>query len=377
VLDRRPMNPRTGSFPAWLLRSSWVALGLVTLGLSAAVCIGCDDRPIEQAESDAGSEVTGLPPEQASRVVAKAGEQAITLGDFANTLDRMNEFDRLRYKTKERRRELLDDMVDVELLVQEARRRGLDQRPDVQEAIRLVLRDAMLSKVRSEMPSPAELPAEQVKAYYEAHLAEFVEPERRRVSALVLTDKKEAETVLKAALAGKSAEDWGALYTKYGEAAKKGAPADLAGDLGIVGPPDDARGANKNVPAAVRAAAFQIAAVGGVATSVVESEGKHYVVRLSGLTKGHTRTLAEADRAIRVKLLEERQEALEKALEDELRKKYPVVIDEQALSTVKLPPALDKVDWTSGASWRPTPDLGEPLSGDAGAPGDFSGDQRQ
>lgn len=360
MLDRGSMKPPMPSFPMWLVASS---LALVALGSGL---VGCDDRPIEQAASDAGSEGTGLPPEQASRVVAKAGERDITLGDFANALDRMNEFDRLRYKTKERRREMLDDMVDVELLVQEARRRGIDKRPDVQEAIRLVLRDAMLSKVRSAMPSPAELPADEVKAYYDAHLSDFVEPERRRVSAIVLTEKKDAETVLKAALAGKSADDWGALYGKHGDPAKKGAPADLAGDLGIVGPPDDPRGSNKNVPQPVRVAAFQIAAIGGVGGAVVEAEGKFYVVRLSGLTKGHTRTLAESDRAIRVKLLEQRLADLEKTFEEELRKKYPVTIDEQALSTVKLPPAMDKVDWTSGASWRPTGNEG--VSVDGGAP---------
>lgn len=355
------MNPRTAP------RGSRLLAGI--LALTALAPLGCDDRPIEQAASDAGTELGSLPPEQASRVLAKAGDRAITLGDFAATLERMNEFDRLRYKTKERRRELLDDMVDVELLVQEARRRGVDQRPDVQEATRLILRDAMLSKVRSALPAPAELSAEQVKAYYDAHLADFTEPERRRVSAIVLTDKKEAETVLKGALAAKSADDWGALYAKHGDPAKKGAPADLAGDLGIVGPPTDARGANKSVPQAVRVAAFQIEAVGGVAPSVIEAEGKYYVLRLSGLTKGHTRTLAEADRSIRVKLLEEKMAELEKTFEDELRKKYPVTIDEQALSSAKLPPTMDKVDWTTGASWRPTPGQEDPgAPPDGGAP---------
>ena len=52
-----------------------------------------------------------LSPEQATRTLAKVGDRVITLGDFAATLERMDQFDRLRYQTKERRKELLDEII--------------------------------------------------------------------------------------------------------------------------------------------------------------------------------------------------------------------------------------------------------------------------
>src|SRR5262245_54339403 len=82
----------------------------------AVALAGCDDSALQANAPDGGQPVAGLTAEQASRIVAKVGPKVITLGDFARSLDRMDQFDRLRYQTKERRRELLSDIIDVELL---------------------------------------------------------------------------------------------------------------------------------------------------------------------------------------------------------------------------------------------------------------------
>ncbi len=60
-------------------------------------------------------------------------------------------------------------------------------------------------------------------------------------------------------------------------------------------------------------------------------------MRLNGVTPPHKRTLAESDRAIRVLLIQEKMAERERALEDDLRKKFPVQIDEGALAAVKVP----------------------------------------
>ena len=69
---------------------------------------------------------------------------------------------------------------------------------------------------------------------------------------------------------------------------------------------DDAKGGNLKVPDPVRAAAFKLKSVGQVAADLVEADGKQYVVRLNGITAAHKRSLAEADRAIRVLLIQEK-----------------------------------------------------------------------
>src|SRR6185369_16204549 len=172
--------------------------------LFAGALAGCNEPALKQAPADAGPPVSGLSPEQAARVVAKVGDRTITLGEFARTLERMDQFDRLRYQSKERRRELLEEMIDVELLAGEARRTGLDKDPDAQDAIRLILREAILAEAHKGLAPPGSIPDQEVRAYYEKHGDKFTEPERRRVAAIVMKDKKEAAKVLKEALKAKT-----------------------------------------------------------------------------------------------------------------------------------------------------------------------------
>jgi hypothetical protein len=318
----------------------------IVVVLGAGALAGCDESAVKPPAGDAGAAVAGLTPDQASRVVAKAGDRTITLGDFARTLERMDQFDRLRYQSKDRRRELLEEMIDVELLAAEAKRLGIDKEPETIEAIRGILRDALLAQAREGVPHPADITPEQVRAYYEAHLDKFSEPERRRVAAIVVHDKKEAQKVLKEAQKAKGPAEWGELFFKHSSTAPKTrgptTPAELAGDLGIVGPMDDPKGRNAKVPNAVRAAAFKLKSTGDVFPELVEADGEQYIVRLNGITAAHKREVGEADRAIRVQIIQQKMQEHERALEEELKKKYPVEIDERALASVKVPVAVDK-----------------------------------
>jgi peptidyl-prolyl cis-trans isomerase C len=350
---------------------------LVFLG-AASLLGGCNESSIkaQQQQAEAGPPIAGLNAQDAARILAKVGDRPITLGDYAKALERMDPFERLRYQTKERRRELLNDMVNVELLASEAKRRGLDKEPETEEAVRTILRDAMLAEMRADLPTPAEIPAEEVRAYFEANSDKFSEPERRRVAAVVMTDKKEAQKVLKEAQKVTTGAAWGDLFAKNSITAPRsknaGNPAELAGDLGIVGPMSDAKGRNPGVPDAVRAAAFTLATVGAVGADVIEAEGKQYILRLNGVTPPHHRTLAESERSIRVLLLQQRMLKKERDLEIELRKKYPVQIDDQALAQVKVPGGLDRLFAMDTKLWpqaeQGAPDPAGPESTDGGAP---------
>ena len=314
-------------------------------GALFVVLVGCNEAPLKPSPADAGSPITGLPADQAARTVAKVGDRTITLADFARTIERMDQFDRLRYQSKERRRELLEEMIDVELLAAEAKRLGLDKDPEATDAYRLILREAILDEAHKKVPTPAQIGEQEVRAYYDAHADKFVETERRRVTAIVMTDKKEAAKVLKEALKVKSATEWGQLFAKSSVTASKLGPTnpgELAGDLGIVGPPDDPKGVNPKVPEPIRIAAFKLKDVGEVGADLVEAEGRQFIVRLQGITKAHKRTFAEAERSVRVLIAQDKRAEAEKELEAELRKQYPVEIDEAALAAVKTPPALDK-----------------------------------
>ena len=64
------------------------------------------------APSESASAVPGkLTPELAKQVLAKVGDREITLGEYAETLERMDPFERLRYQSADRRKQLLNEIV--------------------------------------------------------------------------------------------------------------------------------------------------------------------------------------------------------------------------------------------------------------------------
>jgi hypothetical protein len=142
---------------------------------------------------------------------------------------------------------------------------------------------------------------------------------------------------------GASAADWGKLVTQVSldkpPQASSPTPTELAGDLGIVGPPGHPRGANPRVPEAVRSAVFEIDKLGGVLDRVVAESGHFHVVRMTGRTEARDRSYQDAERTIRVALVQQRIRAREAELEQELKKRYPVSVDDEALSQVKVPEA--------------------------------------
>jgi hypothetical protein len=316
---------------------------VLVLGGSAWV-LGCSKKKSEPTAAASASASAGpkpLSPELAKKTLAKVGSRVITLGDYAAALERMDPFERMRYQSPDRRRRLLDEMVEVELLAQEALRRGLDKSAETQERMRQVLRDQLLEDIRKGAPAANDIPEAELRAYYDAHKDEFAEPERRRVAAIVLESAAAAKSAL-ARAANADPKAWGELVDQLSTMrtgrASPSAPAELAGDLGIVGPPGHPRGANPRVPDPVREAAFSIAELNKTHSSVVEANGKFYVIRITSKTPGRERKYEESERAIRTAVVQARIREREQALEKDLRGRFPVKVDEAALSKMALPP---------------------------------------
>lgn len=318
----------------------------VRLGLTVAVAIlGClglaaCGKGNKSVGVDAGRPPvtsTGIPPEQAARVLAKVGDRTITLGDFAASLEHMDQFDRLRYQSPERRLELLQEMIRVELLAQEAEAKGYDKDPIAAQELRGVLRDAVLEDAKKGAATPAQIPAAAVQAYFDAHRAEYKDPERRRLQVLVLRDDAIAAAAIESYKKDPTLVTWGNLVRdkSLDTQARANVPLDLAGDFGFVSPPGDPRGTNPRVPEEVRVAAFAIPKVGEISPAV-RSGGKVYVVRLFQLIEARERTFAEAERTIRVKLAQDEIQKREEELLVALRKEHPVQIDEAALAQVRV-----------------------------------------
>ena len=310
---------------------------------------GCNDKALQgDRKVDGGPVPASLTAEQSSKVLARVGDRTITVGDYVAALEHIDQFDRLRYQSPERRKELLNQMIDLELLAAEAKKRGYDQDPQAQEEIRGVLRDALMEQARKGSPGPNDIPDAEVHAYYDAHREEFRDAERRRISVIVLPSEAAATQALDAAKKATTATQWGELVRSRSvdAQAKANVPVDLAGDLGMVSAVGDPRGDNARVPDAVRAAVFEIPKVGDVLGRVVHADERFFIVRLTQQTEAHDRSFVEAERSIRVSLVQEKIRERDADLVATLRAKFPVQIDEAALSKV----SVDLTDPRDGGS---------------------------
>lgn len=337
--------------------SAW-AIAPLLAGFFATTLSGCScEDPASVSASDERDPVTGLTQSEAGEVLVTVGKRAITLGDFVATLVRMDRFERLRYQSEAGQKKLLDEMIEVELLAQEAERRGLDKDPKVELRLQQALRDELLRTVEARLPAAEEISEREVREYYEAHRAEFKEPERRRVLLIKVGSESLGKEVLEKALresgsgapgagssgAGPSGKVWAELARKYSlenSQARKGDPEEFAGDVGFVSSPKEERGQNDAVPDEARAGVFEIQKIGGVLPRLIPEGKFFYIVRLGGISPARDRTVQEADRAIRIELRRQKFLEAEKKLEADLRKKYPVKIDEAAIEkfTAAAPP---------------------------------------
>ena len=312
----------------------------------AFLLAGCKSCAVGDSSDAGSSPTTSLTNKQAAQVLARVGNITITLGDYTAALEHMDQFDRLRYQSPERRKELLDEMITVELLAVEATEKGYDKDPLSQQELRAVLRDAMLAEARKGAVTPADVSDADARAYFEAHRADYRDPERRRISVVVLPTAPVAEDALAQAKKATSAVEFGQIVRARSSdpQARANVPIDLAGDVGIVSPPGDPRGENPRVPEEVRVAAFAIPEAGGIADSAVHAGNKFYVVRLTQKLAPHERGFEEAERTIRVKLAQDKLRAKEDALLVDLKKDMKIEIDKDALATVKVPAAAADID---------------------------------
>src|SRR6267378_3109289 len=126
-------------------------------------------------------------------VVAKVGDEVITAEELKRRLDETSPFLRARYNTLDRKKEFLENLIRNELLAQEAVRQGYDKSPAVREQMKRAMIQELIRHQLDAKLSGNDIADEELKKFYEAHIDEFVKPERARVLHIFLpaTDAKQ------------------------------------------------------------------------------------------------------------------------------------------------------------------------------------------
>jgi peptidyl-prolyl cis-trans isomerase C len=271
-------------------------------------------------------------------VVAHVGDEVITADDFKRRMDEQSPFLRARYNTIERKKELLEALVRNELLSQEAQREGLDKAPAVRDALKRAMIQELIKKQLDEKMSGTDISDADLKAFYEAHVDDYVKPERARVYHIFVPAKdakEKAQAKTKAAALVKDIQ----AREKKGEAnafqatamkeSKDPLSAPMGGDLRFLSKDELA----KSHGTELANAAFDLKNPGEMAGPIETANGIE-IVKLQVKTVALNRGFDESKEAIRGRMARERRSKQYDEFVKKLRDEGKVAIDEVELAKI-------------------------------------------
>jgi len=266
---------------------------------------------------------------------------AITVEEVNQQLTSLPPMVRIRLQNAAARKEYVEGMVRVELLARQALREGLQNDPEVVETFKKTLaQKAFMQELEKAAPQPTD---DEVKAWYEGHLAEFERPEMVQVQDLFLAAdghdaakrkarSSEAEKLRTKARGLKADDEKGfgdLVKASSDDALTKASGGDLRpmplGDL------------TARYGAEVAEAAKRLQKPGEISPVVATEKGFH-LLRLKARMPGHTLPLDDVKAQIKNRLYSERRTAASEGLMTRLKTEAGYKLDEAALAQISTPP---------------------------------------
>ncbi len=144
----------------------------------------------------------------ANTILAKVNGEEITVAAFEKEAEQQPPYVRPMLETAEGRKQFLDRMITLDLLMREALRRGVDRRDDVRDQLdqarKGIVLQALLRDVADKAPG---LTDAALRKYYDANLKSFEVGDRVRVSHVLFKDRAKAEEAAREARKGEPFED--------------------------------------------------------------------------------------------------------------------------------------------------------------------------
>lgn len=285
-----------------------------------------------------GATVNAQAPSAGSaEVVARVGSEVITAGDLERRLASVPTFQLKAFgrSGEEIRRNFLERVLVRELLLSQAAvAEKLDQRADVQDRIRSVLRSMMLGSVRLEVARGAPIADAEVKAYYDKNWSKFHAPPRIAVWRILTGTREEAAAVIEELKKDLSPKRWNDLAR---EKSLDKATAMRSGNLGFVAPDGTTSDPSIKVPVELMNATTAVKD-GEIVPEPVAEGSRFAVVWRRQSMKPVERTLEQEAMAIRQILAHERVDGAVKSLlgnlrETHLSEHHPELVDQVEITS--------------------------------------------
>jgi peptidyl-prolyl cis-trans isomerase C len=255
--------------------------------------------------------LTGCTPPPEEGVVALVNGRQITQTEFEARWGELAEATKMRYEKEGGKRRFLDELITRELLMQEARKLGLDQNDAIRDRAQRYKEQLILDELlKDRIKTKIELSSEELDAFYEQHSQELLTPLKVRVSQMLLPNISAAKDLEKQINQGGHFAQFAQRYSIDEKSKAKG------GDLGPY---------RKDLVVPEVDEVIQTLKPGFV-SAPIKTDAGYYLVMVSSLDT----EIIQADVAVRERLRQE-------LLNEKRRKRFDdVIVDIRAKATIRL-----------------------------------------
>jgi len=289
-------------------------LTATAVAFSLALLVGCQSK-----SSQDGSATS----KKGGQALAEVNGGVITVEDFKKEVETLPPYLRPMAETADGKKELLDTMIVREIIMQQAKKDGLDKSPAVTEKMeelkQRVIVEAFLKKKIEEQ---ANISDADLQKFYDQNKDKFKSGEQVRASHILVKNEAGAQDILAQIKNGGNFEELAKKHSVDAAGAK-------GGDLGWFGK-------GSMIPD------FEKVVFGmkeGDISGVVKTQFGFHIIKLTGKRPAGTRSFEESKDLIKTKLLPEKQQEIFAKLKDELKKGAKFSIKEDVLKGITLKPA--------------------------------------
>lgn len=148
----------------------------------------------------------GTKPSGQDKVLATVADKFITVKDFKYKLSRLPSY----YKSvaDRNKKTLLNDMIVESLFLEESVRKGLDRDKEIREVLNEAKKKIIMAKfVKTEVDDKVTVSEDEIKKFYDEHKEEFKVPGMWRASHILVASEGEANDILSEISKGRTFEE--------------------------------------------------------------------------------------------------------------------------------------------------------------------------
>jgi len=250
--------------------------------------------------------------------LARINDRVITLEEFEQEMEQLPQAAKLQMISEEGRKKFLLDLINRELLLQEAKKKGLDKKKEILLNLEMLKKGLIINALGEELcAGKDEVSDDEVEVYYQEHKEEFI-LEQVWVRHILVKTLQEAKEIKKRLYQGEDFITLAKQYSIWQPTKMKG------GDLGYI-----KRGM---VHKSFEQAAFALKRRGEL-SDIVKTEFGYNIILLEDKIGPRQRAFSEVQEEIRNRLRNKKREEILTAHLQALRGGAQITINEELLSS--------------------------------------------